>query len=27
MTYLGADRKQYLAIAATDELLVFALPD
>jgi glucose dehydrogenase len=27
MTYLGADRNQYLAITATDELLVYALPD
>ncbi len=27
MTYLGSDRNQYLAISATDELLVYALPD
>lgn len=27
MTYLGSDGKQYLAIAATDELIVFSLPD
>lgn len=27
MTYAGANGKQFLAIAATDELLVYALPD
>ena len=27
MTYMGSDGKQYLAIAATDELVVFALQD